>query len=233
MNQLYRSLLFNLAEHAVLDANSITGLLHSGLKGQLRELFVRELLTPLIPREYVIGSGNILSAYGDISNQIDVIVCDGHILPPILFQSDIGMFPIESVLVTIEVKSRLTAPELKKSHKSAKKATTFHHAPAITDGHEPEHVVPYLFAFASDLANDGKSETDRYMEIVNGGGGEPVLRGICVVGRGFWFWADSKWNTWNFSGKHAEIVEFLTAIINTVQRIASTRSQPDLRQYLE
>src|SRR5690348_13586744 len=81
MNRVYKDLLFNLAKRAVQDANSISGLLHSGLKGQLRELFVRELLIPTMPREYVVGSGNILSAYEDISPQLDVVICDGRILP--------------------------------------------------------------------------------------------------------------------------------------------------------
>jgi hypothetical protein len=233
MNRVYKDLLFNLAKRAVQDANSISGLLHSGLKGQLRELFVRELLIPTMPREYVVGSGNILSAYEDISPQLDVVICDGRILPPILFQSDLGMFPIESALVTIEIKSRLDADELKSSHASAERVAKFRHAPSVGNKpmHDPiEHVVPYLFAFSSDLAANGKTEIERYTEITSGG--EPVLRGMCVVGRGFWFWSDSKWHTWKFSGEHAEIVEFLTAIINTVQRVAATRSQPDLRSYL-
>jgi hypothetical protein len=233
VNQIYRDLLFSLAKRAVQDANSIGGLLHNGLKGQIRELFVRELLIPTMPREYVVGTGNILSAYADISNQIDVVVCDRRILPPILFQSDLGMFPIESALVTIEVKSRLNAAELKISHESAETVAKFKHAPSVGNKpmHDPiEHVVPYLFAFSSDLTADGKTEIERYTELMSGG--EPALRGICVVGRGFWFWSDGKWHRWNFPGEHSEVVAFLAAIINTVQRIAATRSQPDLRSYL-
>jgi hypothetical protein len=163
VNRVYKELLFNLANRAVNDANSISSLLHSGLKGQLRELFVRELLIPTMPREYVIGSGNILSAYDDISPQIDVIVCDRRVLPPILFQSDLGMFPIESVLVTIEIKSRLDAAELKRCHASAERVAKFKHAPSVEN--KPmldaiEHVIPYLFAFSSDLAAEGKTEVD-------------------------------------------------------------------------
>lgn len=187
-----------------------------------------------MPPEYIVGSGNILSAYGDISNQIDVVVCDRGVLPPILFQSDLGMFPLESALITIEVKSRLDANELKTSHASAETVAKFKHAPGLENKLQPhkiEHVVPYLFAFASDLTAGGKTELERYTEIASGG--EPALRGICVVGRGFWFWSNGSWNQWNFGGKHAEVVEFLTAIINTMQRIAATRSRPDLRHYLE
>ena len=203
MNRVYRDLLFNLAERAVRDASSISGLLHSGLKGQLRELFVRELLEPMMPKEYVVGSGNIISSYDDISRQIDVVVCDRRILPPILYESALGMFPIESALMTIEVKSKLNACRLKSSHASAEAVAKFQHQPPIIKtgsgveakyepdvNYKPEHVIPYLFAFSSDLEGEGKTELERYIELI--GEGEPTLRGICVLGRGFWFWSDGR-----------------------------------------
>jgi len=229
MNRLYRDLLFNLAKRAVQDARSIDKVIHTELKGQIRELFIRELLIPVMPREFVVGSGNILSAYDDISNQIDVVVCDGRIVPPILFESGLGMFPIESALLTIEVKSELNAGELKTSHDSAKRVEKFAHA--VKSATKIEHVVPYLFAFSTDLVPAGKTEIERYTELLSGD--DPALRGICVVGRGFWFWADGKWQNWAFSGENGEVVEFLTAIINTVQGIAATRPRPDLRSYIQ
>ncbi len=220
--------MLNLAKRAVQDARSINDLLHNGLKGQIRELFVHELLIPAMPRDYVVGSGNILSAYGDISKQIDVVLCDRRILPPILFQSDVGMFPIESALLTIEVKSMLNAHELKSSHDSAQELLAFKHV--YPEDKPYTNVIPHLFAFDSDLVADGKTEIDRYTELLSGG--DPVLRGICVVGRGFWFWNEKNWHRWDWPGDHAEVVAFLTSVINVVQGVAATRFRPDLRNYL-
>lgn len=186
MNQIYKDLLYNLAKRAVMDAEAIKGLVHSGLKGQLRELFVRELLLPILPSEYVVGSGNVITAYNEVSNQIDVIVCDRRVIPPVLFKGDVGIFPIESTLLTVEVKSTLDAHELELSHTSADRVKGFKHS--VRPGRAIEHVHSCLFAFGTDLALGGKSELARYIELV--GSEEPALRLICVVGRGCWFWAD-------------------------------------------
>jgi hypothetical protein len=229
MNQIYRDLLHNLAKRAVMDATAIKGLLHNGLKGQLRELFVRELLLPMLPSEYVVGSGNVITAYNEVSNQLDVIVCDRRVIPPVLFEGAVGIFPVESALLTVEVKSTLNAHELGLAHASAERVTSFKHSVLGTKA--IEHVGSCLFAFATDLTPGGKSEIERYKEM--DGSDEPALRLICVVGRGCWFWAEGKWNNWEFGGEYGEVVAFLVSIANTIQRVAATRTAPDIREYVQ
>jgi hypothetical protein len=229
MNQIYKDLLYNLAKGAVMDAEAIKGLVHSGLKGQLRELFVRELLLPILPSEYVVGSGNVITAYNEVSNQLDVIVCDRRVIPPILFKGDVGIFPIESTLLTVEVKSTLNAHELELSHASADRVKGFKHS--VRGDKAIEHVHSCLFAFSTDLTLGGKSELTRYIELI--GSEEPALRLICVVGRGCWFWADGEWHNWSFPGEYGDVVEFLVCIANVIQGVAATRSQPDLREYVQ
>jgi hypothetical protein len=60
-------------------AKALKSINHRGLKGQLRELVVQELLNPLLPPGYVVGQGEIVSAYGDTSNQIDIVIADRRI----------------------------------------------------------------------------------------------------------------------------------------------------------
>ena len=235
MNQLYLDLVVAQAQAAIAAASSVSRVEHGGLKGQLREIVVRELLRPLLPADYVVGTGLVVSAYREVSKQLDVVACDRRLVPPVLFESTCGIFPLEATLFTVEVKSTLNATELKAAHDSAVLLSKFQHAPPVGSTrwdpeHKIEHVVPYLLAFASDLAVDGKSEIERYDEAR--GSEEPALRGICVVGRGFWFWSEERWNQWNFAVQASEIVALVASIANICQRISGTRRQPDLRAYL-
>ena len=124
MNNAYRDLLVGQAVKAVSAAQYAKSVTHAGLKGQLREIVVRDLLRPLLPFEFVVGTGQIVSAYGDTSNQIDVVVCDRRIVPPILYEEVSGIFLIESSLVTVEVKSTIDVSDLQAAHDSAARCRT-------------------------------------------------------------------------------------------------------------
>jgi hypothetical protein len=216
-------------------AMALKSINHSGLKGQLRELVVRELLNPVLPPGYLVGQGEIVSAYAGTSNQIDVVIADRRILPAMLIDQVSGIYPIEAALMTVEVKSELTAGELRVADASAGKVAQLQHAPpvgttAFPTGHRIEHVVPYLLAFDTDLTPGGKSEVERYDETL--ASHAPSILGICVVDRGFWFRDNGAWVEWKFSIPYGEVVAFISAVVNTCQRIASTRFQPDIRQYV-
>ncbi|MGA3403549.1 MAG: DUF6602 domain-containing protein [Acetobacteraceae bacterium] len=233
MHQAYQDLIVNRATQMVGAAKALKNINHSGLKGQLRELVARELLIPLLPPGYIVGQGEVVSSYGDTSNQIDAVIAHRGILPAMLIDQVSGIFPLEAVLMTIEVKSTLDAGELRTSDASAAKIARFPHAPpvgstAFPPGHRIEHVVPYLLAFGTDLTPGGKSELERYGEISQ----SPSILGICVVERGFWFRDNGAWQEWKFQMPYGEVVAFVTAVVNTCQRIASTRFQPDMRSYI-
>jgi hypothetical protein len=235
MHQAYQDLIVNRATQMAGAAKALKSINHSGLKGQLRELVVRELLNPVLPPGYIVGQGEIVSAYSGTSNQIDVVIADRSILPAMLIDQVSGIFPIEAALMTVEVKSELTARELRVADASAAKVARLQHAPPVGTrgfpaGHRIEHVVPYLLAFDTDLTLGGKSEVERYGEAL--AGTAPSILGMCVVGRGFWFQDNGTWVEWTFSIPHGEVVAFITAVVNTCRRIALTRFQPDIRQYV-
>jgi len=226
MHQAYQDLIVNRATQMVGAGRALKSINHSGLKGQLRELVVRELLNPILPPGYLVGQGEIVSAYADTSNQIDVVIADRRILPAMLIDQVSGIFPIEAALMTVEVKSELTAGELRVADASAAKVAKLQHAPpvgatAFPTGHRIEHVVPYLLAFDTDLTLGGKSEVERYDETL--ASHAPSILGICVVDRGFWFRDNGAWVEWKFRIPYGEVVGFITAVVNTCQRIASTR----------
>jgi len=237
MHKTYQDLIVHRAAAMVGAAKALQGINHSGLKGQLREVVVRELLKPLLPPEFILGSGEIVCSDGSTSNQTDALIADGRILPAMLIDQTSGVFPLEAVLMTIEIKSTLNSTELKAAHEAATKITSFKdkYAPPVSKAMYPpersiEHVVPYILAFDTDLAVNGTDDLARYNQILKGNA--PSILGICVVGRGFWFRHDSTWIQWDFKIPYGEIVGFVTSVVNSTQRIASTRLQPDLRSYV-
>lgn len=236
MHQIYHDLVVSRAVQMIGAAQSLKSVTHSGLKGSLREVFVRDLLEPLLPPQYIIGTGQIISAYGQTSGQTDIVVCDRRVLPPLLFDRFQGIFPIETVLATIEVKSRIDATELEMAHKAAAKIACFAHAPPVgkvthDEKHEIEHVLNFVFAFDTDLALNGKTELERYAELYKDD--EPPIRAICVVDRGFWCRADNEWHEYTCSGPNGEVVGMVAALVNACQRVAGTRLQPNIRDYID
>jgi hypothetical protein len=98
MNTAYRDLILARVQAAIGAARASTGITHSGLKGQLREIVIRDLLRPLLPADVGVGTGLIISSDNQESKEQDILLYDKRILPPVVFEEYRGMFPIESVL---------------------------------------------------------------------------------------------------------------------------------------
>ena len=217
-------------------AKAVTSIAHPGFKGELRETVIRDLFYPLLPSDVGVGTGLIISADDRQSRQQDVVIFDKRIVPPILLEKSTGMFPIESVLYAIEVKSKMTAAELKTSHISATELIGFRYESGDYDGlgkrteHTVKKVISAVLAFDTDLTLEGKNDIDRYDEIR--GSGNPAIPAICVVGRGCWFWSGERWTTWKRTYEFEEVVGFIAGVMNTYRAIAATRKEPRLGRYL-
>ena len=236
MNRLYRDLILSKVKTAIDNAKAVSPMSHQGLKGQLREILVRDLFKPLLPPGFGLGTGEIITVDDRQSKQQDVVLFDKNILPPILFEGTSGLFPIESVLYSIEIKSKLTAQEIKDSHANAAELQKLNYQSGCYDAlgqplpHTFERLIPALFAFDTDLSCDGKNDIERYDEIR--GSDQPALVVLCVVGRGYWYWKDDQWVAWKRDYEFTEVVGFIAGVMNTYRRIASTRNQPRLGNYL-
>ena len=236
MNIVYRELILARVQAAVVAAKAVTNIANPGLKGELREIVIRDLLYPLLPSDVGVGTGTIVSAYDRQSAQQDVVIFDKRILPPIVLEQSTGIFPIESALYTIEVKSKMTADEITTSHTSAKDLKGFRYTSGDYDesGKATDHivtkVVSAVLAFDTDLTVGGKNDAERYDQIR--GPGDPAIRVICVVGRGYWYWSQNKWKTWKRTYEFEEVVGFIAGVMNTYRMIATTRKEPRLGRYL-
>lgn len=96
------------------EADQLGLLQHGGLVGSSREFIIRRVLRRLLPRSTVIATGRIIDSEGKSSRQVDVIVFDSR-FPSFEVDTGIGMYPIEGVIATIEVKSNITKTTLKES----------------------------------------------------------------------------------------------------------------------
>ncbi|MHA1252502.1 MAG: DUF6602 domain-containing protein [Candidatus Helarchaeota archaeon] len=108
--------------HSLIEKiQSISSLSHKLSKGELRELFVADILKAFLTSQFDVGSGIIINQKGDQSNQTDIIIYDNRILPPFIKEQHLGIYPAECVLAVIEVKSNLRKTDIFKSEESAKK----------------------------------------------------------------------------------------------------------------
>jgi hypothetical protein len=89
----------------------LSGLLgHGSMIGSAREFFVTRVLRSILPPTVHIGSGRIINRQS-ISKQIDIILYDPQ-CPLMEIQPGQGLYFIEGVIATIEIKSLLTKEKL-------------------------------------------------------------------------------------------------------------------------
>ncbi len=225
MNQAFRNLLVAQVAGAVSAARALGPVEHSGLKGALREIILRSLLRPLLPPNIGLGHGVVVTAFDQQSTEQDVIIFNRNSVPSLILDGENGLFPLEAVLFTVEVKSVLTSTELHSAHGKAKKLTSLSHVPGDSP---PEHIIPCLFAFDTDIKD--KDELDRYKGIA--GNEPPLLRAICVVGRGYWYWRDDHgWITNAASPEYAEVLALVAGVLAVHERVITSRAKPDLLEY--
>jgi len=103
------------------EAYALKNLDHKSLKGRLRELFTMRVLSKFLTRQFGIGTGVIINQEGKQSKEIDIIIYDNRILPPFIEEQKIGVYPAESVLATIEVRSWITKGIIKEYSAEAAK----------------------------------------------------------------------------------------------------------------
>lgn len=221
---------------AIHSARAASNLTHQGVKGTVLEILVRDLFRPLLPSDVGVGTGQILEcATGRLSSQVDVVLYDKSILPPILFDEANGIFPVEAVLYAIEVKTTLTRRDMQTAHENAKALESFSYLPSGSS--EERNASPALerarnvvFALKSDLADKGKHEAQRYKEIYRD---EPTyIVAICVAGREYWYRQDAAWINFVGNGEFDEVLAFIAGVTNTYRSVAQSRGSPPLGHYI-
>lgn len=261
MNSLYRRLVSERIGYAIAAARAVASIESTGVKGAIREVLIAELFRPMLPSDIGVATGTVISAFDEKqSAQQDIIIFDRGVLPPLLFEQGPSLIPIESVLFTIEVKSRLTAGELRLAQANAASVSDLDMLSGIRDDKGQFKDVPtsrvptVVFALDTDLIPAGRTEVERYEELF--GKGPPLVSGICIAGRCSWLStanATSKiiydrkcheyrtidgsaftlgWHEVKADESHSEIIEVLIGILDLYSKVSASRGKPPLRGYL-
>jgi len=107
----------DLVNNLVRKVKTLSGLTHPLAKGEIREIFVAELLVHFLPEHLGVGTGIIINQASKQSKQTDIIIFDKRIFPSFLGKQTIGLYPVESVVGVIEVKSSCNKSGLDKCQK--------------------------------------------------------------------------------------------------------------------
>ena len=213
---------------AISEASNAEKIRHPGLVGRIREITIDHLLKPLLPAGFTIGTGKIVNRFDKQSSEVDVVIYNSSILPPVMYSDRDGIFPIESSYYSIEVKSRLTAAEVQKAYKKGKQLISLYKQANQPKKKNAIPTVLVLFAFGTDLI-ESSSELERYARYDLDWNTDPVLKAICVIGRGYWYHRAGE-NRWAFhppTPEHDEVIDIVSGITNTLlKQLPFQRIQP-------
>lgn len=136
------------AKKMMVDFEGVTSKInHMGERGTSREELLLTYLRQYFPSKYQLSRGAIIDVNGTQSKQQDLIVFDSFSSPVLMNMESTKMIPIESVYMTIEVKSSLnksTFEECVNNIKSVRELPKF----PITNFVSP--TAGFVFAFTSD-----------------------------------------------------------------------------------
>lgn len=188
------------ADQVRLDFEQSAPIVHSGSKGTVRETGLRRAFLEkyVSSAARVIGSGELVATDGQVSTQCDLMIVEPD-TPPLWSAEDFAVVPVECCHVVIEVKSNLTAPELKKSWAAAKKAKSLprrayrsHPLASYTRsayGRNWEHAFPLryiVFGYEGSTLDTLAKE----LSVLAGQDSDPAMGvdALCVLNRGIVSW---------------------------------------------
>lgn len=234
-NQHYQKFMRAKIQGAIAEARAASMLTHQAVKGAVLEILISKLFRPLLPSDLGVGTGQLIDQQGRISNQVDIILYDRSILPPALYDDHMGLFPIEAVLYTIEVKTTLTRSDLLQAHMAAQKIFEFEYISGLQSPNGPayqhsiEKAKSVVFALSSDVR---MGEAVRYADVYSKRKELAYLAAICVAEKEYVFQATGHWGVVNPAGPCDEILSFLGGVMNTYKAVAASRYQPLLGHYI-
>lgn len=254
-NEGLREILSHVAQRMQVDLESSRAIQHSASKGAVRERDVqRNFLAKYLPGAVAVsGSGELVSADGQVSQQCDLMVVDAD-TPPLWSAEDYALVPVECCQVTIEVKSNLTASELRKSWLAARRAKSLPRAAYLPNpspiefqrrayGKEWAHAFPlrsivfgYEGATLDTLAREMSILASEYPDLELG------IDAVCVLNRGVVSWIEIGTGTtferragsvaFASSMDPGNVLLFMVAALNDLISQARYNDKLDIKRYI-
>lgn len=238
MTNIYREKIIAKIKNLLNDFGSTSLHTHQGVKGREREIFIEELLKPLLYPTMGIGTGVIIDSYGNQSRQIDIIIYDKNIVQPITLGEQ-NIVLVESVLMTIEVKSALNKEEIRKSVKNAISVKSLIPHYSIIKGQQIHSINCSVFAYTSDL-KEKWSEITRLDEVVNeeneGSKNKTYIpiSNLCIADTILWYCYDAdrkQFCTVVEDEDYSHVLFFISNILSTCSQMANERGRPLINNY--
>ena len=200
---------------------AIKDLNHKALKGRLIELFTSEILSKFLTSQF--GTGTIINQRGKQSKEIDIIVYDNRILPPFIEKQKIGVYPAESVLAAIEVRSWISKKTIKEYSKSAMRLYEQIYNPASSIYRDYPRMRPLCnlvgFYDRGIFRNENRKEILLWMMI----NAKPLF-GVCLVNKFSWL------NVVKLEGalhmvneKNEETKAFIAILLDNIRTLSQSR----------
>ncbi|MGH8781017.1 DUF6602 domain-containing protein [Paraburkholderia sp.] len=191
---------------------------HHGLAGEIRELAAKDCIEPFLTQSFRCGTGKVIDSLQNKSDQADIVVYHKKTAPPVFFSGQLGLFPVECARYVFEVKSTITATEIRDANKKFRALGRLRSYPKagpngqMSFGPMPTRV---LLAFSSDIIGD---ELERYLKHTDDD--SPPCDVLCVLGKGYWFHqGGGKWSGLKCTPElpgYVEYALFITGFMNTL-----------------
>jgi hypothetical protein len=131
---------FDGLERILKEQSSLSGLLaHGSTVGQAREFVVTRILKTILPESIHIGSGLVIDSLDNYSKQIDIVLYDPRF--PMMRVEGGGLYFVEGVLATVEVKSDVNSRDLKGALENSKSVLEL--TPACDDPKQVKHRIEF------------------------------------------------------------------------------------------
>ncbi|QYH38464.1 hypothetical protein GYM62_06495 [Algoriphagus sp. NBT04N3] len=244
MNEYFRSILDGKIKKALKDAELAIEIKHPYLTGRLREICLHQLIEPMLNGNYSVGSGKIIDLHGNISGEIDLCVYSKNLHPPIFFSQfeKTGLFPIESVLETIEVKSDFNLRNIRDAyakflHLDSELIYTaaFHEGDKILSSYfVKSHYNLFFFGYKAKAYSPEKI-LEIYSKVDPGCFDSPLVGNICIAGKGWFCNTRQGWMHKSFdkdTGINEEMIGFLSTLTNGLPDMEKSRGYPRIGYYL-
>ncbi len=215
---------------------------HALTKGEEREQPVINFLSNVLPKTFAVSGGEVIDLNELKSPQLDVMIWD-QVRNFGFYTGSKVIIPAEALIVSIEVKTKLTLNEIKKSLKAAVKLHELQPfkkpiAQARTGGKGHDGVCRYfhcVFAYDSDLVNGDdylKREYKRYEKAINDVGCDSgVIERIYVANRGVMN-PRKKWGLMEETNQGDALMHFYLDIFNFLTRENGRRDQAPYIGYI-
>jgi hypothetical protein len=212
-----------------------SGIAHKGIKGTKREDAFRNFLAERLPKRYGVASGEVVDQLNTIGPQLDVLVYD-QTRDFSFSDGTIHVLPAEALLVSIEVKTKLDANEIRKCCEAARKLRTLKPFKVALGGKDlgaentNARYLHCVFAYETDLVDSPswlKTEAQRFASHTSAE--EHLIDNVYVLRRGLLNLSRNRGRTEDDKG--SAITSFYFSILNFIEREGNRRKETPYQDY--